>query len=202
MAETLRFVGGSALIAARPIREFTAHAIANGEITAARPNFVYASARRFPNAHPPNRLAADERARLDRIDVLLEAFRHSRASRAQQYLSLADAVLGPVLRDAQYLRHCLAELGSSDQSLRSAFLVALGLLGDADAVGAAAENSRSMPNARAFVLASALAILDPARLSAHLDSAIGSFPGPARTVVLDALTRLERGAFLTIIESV
>ena len=121
---------------------------------------------RTPNA--PKEAAADERSCLDRAGALLEGFRQSRASRAQQYLSLADTVLGPILRDAEYLRDRVAELGNSDRSLRPPFLVVLGLVGEPNEVVAAAVDSRNTPNARAFVLASALAILDPSRLAIHL----------------------------------
>jgi hypothetical protein len=198
--ETLRFVGRSALAAARPIRELTTRAIASGEITAARPNFVYASARRFPNADAPKVPTSDERSCLDRVDALLEVFRYSRARRAQQYLSLAETILGPTLRDATYVRARLVELTSSDQSVRSAFLVAVGLLGEPNEVAAAAEDRRQIPNATAFVLSSALAILDPDRLADRLDAAVSSFRGRARTVLCNALRRLDRGAFLTILE--
>ena len=199
-AATLRFAGGAALIAARPIREFTARAIASGEIAAARPNFVCAAARRFPNPNPTSRTAAEDRSCLDRVDALLEAFRQSNAHRAWRYLSLAETILGPVLRDAGYLRARLTEADEADRSLRPAFLVALGLLGEQAEVGDVVVDSRSVPNARAFVLASALTDLDPGGLERRLEAAANAFRGPARVVINNALTRLERGAFMTLLE--
>ena len=200
-AGTLRFAGGAALIATRPIREFTARAIASGEIPAARPNFVYAAARRFRNPNPTRKKAAEERSCLDRVDALVEAFRQSCAQRAWRYVSLASTILGPVLRDAEYVRRRLTEVDEADRSLRPVLLVALGLLGGLPEVDDAAGDCRSVPNARAFVLASALTDLDPGSLEGRLDAAGNSFRGPARVVVNHALRRLERGAFMTLLES-
>jgi hypothetical protein len=199
-AEGLRFVGRTALIAVRPIRELTARAIANGELAAARPNFVYAAARRFANPDPTRKTGSEERSRLDRVDALLDTFRQSVAHRAWRYLSLADTILGPVLRDANYVRDRLAEVDEADRSLRPALLVALGLLGEQVEVDTQVD-ARSVPNARAFVLASALAELDPGSLERQLHAARSSFRGPARVVINLALRRLERGAFLTLLES-
>ena len=196
----LRFVGQTALVPPRTMREFARRTVDAGEIDATRPRTLYTSARRVPNPGRPARPAIDELALIDRLDAVVAVVEAANAPRGRALVSVAHDVIGHALRDAAYLSDRLDDVAPGDHEIRSALVIALGLLGELPDIGLAVPNRRNALESRAYVLAALLATLDAGQAESQLAEAADWVRGAAGQILEKALAKARRGMLVSLLE--
>lgn len=161
---------------------------------------LYQNARRFPGLPMPGRMTGGAApARIDRVDALLALFRALSLPRTTSLFSMADLILGAVVRDPWAIAHCLKTC-ARDALTRRALVVALGLLGSEPAFELAVPDSSNTEDVRAYVLALVLTHLDPRELGSRLADVHRTVAGPALHVTDVARGRVAAGLLVSAVE--
>jgi hypothetical protein len=204
-ARTVQIVGEAAVLSLRELASLGAAARAEDVPTGGGGRGMPTAlegARRFPPlGEKPLGWQADawlgggrgDLAVVDRVDALLAIYDAMGLPVASALLGDASALLGHVIRDADFVREVLAALPAGEAPVRRAAVVALGLLGTLPPLAEAVTDLRSSHDLEAYVFACALA--GPTDVAARrISDAYTAASGDAAREVADlALARLEGG---------
>jgi hypothetical protein len=221
-ADPPRRVGEAALVAPRTSTALVRTAIARGEFRVARPEAIYASARRFPSRSERVERAlvrGDELALLDRVDCVAALAQRAVPGGVATLVRDAQSLLGEVLRDERTVRRALRDIASRERQsygadahgapigahphdawLRRSLVVALGLLGARVKPELALGDARDQADVRALLVSTVLASArahDAVPLVCALRDATS---GPARHLVERTAARLRAGYLFTSVE--
>jgi hypothetical protein len=143
----------------------------------------------------------ERRSFLDRFDAIRTIFEACHLPKAYALVDGAIRLTGFVLRDAGALRTWLHEATvTEDVDSQAALTVALGLLGAAPAMNDAWPDPRNAGQAAAYLLAVSLGVDDSDMRLAFATAADLRARGAACAVTESALSRMECGARLSVIE--